>query len=159
LKEQVRYLKSETAYTITATSANANPRAVNQNNTVTVSRTLQVSKNATSGAVSFAVSDFTGSLQYTPNIMKLDWIKVWNGAANSWINASLSGDTVANNVGSTISYRDSGTSSSLAGVHFRIPLNKAVDITALAGAATVLTASTSGASDLVIVQFGTRVSV
>jgi len=153
-------LKREVNPLIRVRPIRGNPKPVNVNQTVFVSRTIQVVKTAASNTANLSISDVRGSVAAASDI-RIDFIKCWNAVPGSSLQAKLASNKVVDStqMHTDIIGEDFGTFSSLSGVKFDIPLTLALDITDGVGTDNVVVCTTGSATDKVIFQVGIRMSI
>jgi hypothetical protein len=162
VRQQIANIKREINPLIRVRAVRGNPKPVNVNNTVFVSKTIQVVKQASGNATTLSIGDVLNSLGATEDL-RIDFVKVWNATTGSSIKAILNPAVllVNSNVSAPTSIQgeDFGTSSALAGLKFDIPSSLSGDMTQGATSNNIVSVNTGGSSDKVIFQVGLKFAV
>lgn len=159
-KQQIAQIKREINPLVKVRALRGNPKPINVNQTVFVSRTIQVVKTASAGSAALSVQDVTGAFS-SPQDIRVDFIKVWNSAAGSSLKATLLVRNVTDSTANAaeIVGEDFGNFSSLAGIKFDIPMTLTMDVTTLLSSNNLITCVAGGATDKIVFQVGLRVSL
>jgi hypothetical protein len=137
-----------------------NPKPVNTNRTVYVSRVVSIAKPAAGGVSELLSTDVIGALGTTEDI-RVDNIKAWNTALGGSIRSLLkTGNLIDPSTNpKDIQVDDYGTGTSLAGVDFDIPMVLAQDITNLSTGTVLVNSTTPGTTDRVLYHVKLRFAV
>jgi len=159
-KQQIAQIRREINPLVKVRSVRGNPKPINVNQSVFVSRTIQVVKTGSGGSASLSIQDVTGAFT-TPKDMRIDFIKVWNSTPGSSLKATLivRNITDSSQVASDIVGEDFGNYSSLAGIKFDIPMTLTTDITEALSTNNIVTTVSGGLTDKIVFQVGCRVSL
>jgi len=166
LNARISSLRKDVNPYIRVMTIRGNPKAINTNKTVYVTRTYAISKQAASKVATLSYQDVITAVVPQADAVnyqdvRVSMIKIWNTQIGSSLVATLDGAKVIENSGQPSSQgTDYGTSSSLAGVGFDIPDMQAIDITNQTPLSTnIVTVTTGGASDMVLFHVTARVSI
>jgi len=148
-------------------SIKGNPKAVNVNRTVYVTRTYAITKQSASSVATLSYADIISAVApggdpASISDCRVSKIKLWNTSIGSSLRATLLTSKLIDSSTNPASIQgiDYGTSSSLAGLGFDIPDTLAVDITgATPQSDNVVSATTGGATDTVLFHVSVRISV
>lgn len=160
LKRQIANLKREVNPTVKARPIRGNPKPINTNKTVYVSRTYSVSKTAASNFTALSKGDIVSRASVGEDI-RIDFIKCYNTTTGSGLKAKLLTSKVIDpSTGpKDIESEDFGTASSLAGIGFDIPMTLAMDITEGTSTDNVIELNTGGVTDRVLFHVGVRMAI
>lgn len=164
LNARINAIRKDINPMIRVMGAKGNPKPLNKNKTVYVTRTYPIEKTSASNTAAVSVNDVLTCIAADPQVIadaRISMVKVWNTTVGSSLLATLypaavmdSGSAAANVQGV-----DYGTSSSLAGIKFDVPDTLSTDLTSLVGTSNVLTATTGGVTDKILVHVTVRFTV
>lgn len=160
LKRQIASLKREVNPIVKGRPCRGNPKPVNTNRTVYVSRTYALSRNATTNTVGLSKADIV-LLASAGEDIRIDFIKIWNTTLGSGIKATLRTSRIIDSSTGPkdIQIEDYGTSASLSGVMFDIPMTLSADISEGTQTDNVVDVYATGASDKVLFHIGLRMAI
>jgi len=167
LKRQIATMKRENTRMVRVRPVRGNPKPINTNGTVYVSRTFQLTKISSNFGQSLSVQDIKGALgaSSATEDIRVDFIKLWNSDIGRSIQAKLhTNKFLQDGAGTTWAYpdvqgQDFGTSNSLAGLKFDIPVNQTLNITGMDSATNLVTVNTGATADKVVYQVGVRFAI
>lgn len=164
LNARINAIRKDIRPMITVRGCRGNPKPLNKNRTVYVTRTYPIEKTAANSTTNISLYDIitaaVGAGQ-TATDLRISMIKMWNTSLGSSLTATcLPSGCIDNSIAaSNVQGVDYGTSSSLAGLKFDVPDTLAIDITEKTSSDNVITATTGGATDKILAHVTVRMAV